>query len=214
MDTGIGEGDSISPFYDPMIGKLIAWGENREEARQRLLAMLVETHIYGVRTNLAFLSRILAHPAFAATELDTDFIPRYEKDLFITPSELPAEFWSLARRAWALSQPERIRQDDPTSQWALASGWRSAQPQLYTLNLQAGEQQQGGLTASMNGNIVQILVKPGLEVEEGATLVVLEAMKMEHSIVAPHAGTVQNIFCAEGELVSDGMVLVELDGGE
>ncbi|HKM36374.1 MAG TPA: acetyl/propionyl/methylcrotonyl-CoA carboxylase subunit alpha [Thiopseudomonas sp.] len=280
VDTGIEEGDSISPFYDPMIGKLIAWGENREEARQRLLAMLAETHIHGVRTNLAFLSRILAHPAFAAAELDTDFIPRHEADLFITPAELPAEFWSAAGRAWALSQNHRIREDDPSSQWAVASGWRSAQPQLYTLNLQSGEQQQkvvvycddlthtklindklvieennmtqqypalrvgntlylewqgelhpvtqvdfiaqaaassqqqGGLTAPMNGNIVQILVTPGQTVKQGATLVVLEAMKMEHSISAPHDGIVQNIFCAEGDMVSDGMVLVELDGGE
>ena len=242
--------------------------------------MIAETQNSGVRTNLAFLSRILAHPAFAAAELDTDFIPRHEKDLFITPSELPAAFWNLAGRAWALSQEKRIRNDDQTSQWALASGWRSAQPQLYTLNLQTGEQQQkvvlyaddlthtklvndqlivedthisqhypalrigqtlylewqgelhpvtevdfiaqaaassqqqGGLTAPMNGNIVQILVTPGQAVVQGATLVVLEAMKMEHSIIAPHAGIVQNIFCAEGEMVKDGMVLVELDGGE
>lgn len=280
VDSGIEEGDSISPFYDPMIGKLIAWGENREEARQRLLSMLAETRISGVRTNLAFLSRILAHPAFAAAELDTDFIPRHEQDLFVTPSELPNEFWQLAGKAWALTQADRVRHDDPTSPWATASGWRSAQPQRYVLNLQTGEQQQkvvvtdaelanasiagdqlvleqagirqrfpalrvnhtlylewrgelhaitevdfiaqaaagsqqqGGLTAPMNGSIVRVLVEPGQAVEEGATLVVLEAMKMEHSIRAPHAGTVQNIFCAEGDMVTDGMVLVELDGGE
>ena len=280
VDSGIEEGDSISPFYDPMIGKLIAWGENREEARQRLLSMLAETRISGVRTNLAFLSRILAHPAFAAAELDTDFIPRHEQDLFVTPSELPSEFWQLAGKAWALTQADRVRHDDPTSPWATASGWRSAQPQRYVLNLQTGEQQQkvvvtdaelanasitgdqlvleqagirqrfpalrvnhtlylewrgelhaitevdfiaqaaagsqqqGGLTAPMNGSIVRVLVEPGQAVEEGATLVVLEAMKMEHSIRAPHAGTVQNIFCAEGDMVTDGMVLVELDGGE
>ena len=280
VDSGIEEGDSISPFYDPMIGKLIAWGENREEARQRLLSMLAETRISGVCTNLAFLSRILAHPAFAAAELDTDFIPRHEQDLFVTPSELPNEFWQLAGKAWALTQADRVRHDDPTSPWATASGWRSAQPQRYVLNLQTGEQQQkvvvtdvelanasiagdqlvlehagirqrfpalrvnhtlylewrgelhaitevdfiaqaaagsqqqGGLTAPMNGSIVRVLVEPGQAVEEGATLVVLEAMKMEHSIRAPHAGTVQNIFCAEGDMVTDGMVLVELDGGE
>lgn len=280
VDSGIEEGDSISPFYDPMIGKLIAWGENREEARQRLLSMLAETRISGVRTNLAFLSRILAHPAFAAAELDTDFIPRHEQDLFVTPSELPNAFWQLAGQAWALTQADRVRHDDPTSPWATASGWRSAQPQRYVLNLQTGEQQQkvvitaaelanasmagdqlvleqagvrqrfpalrvnhtlylewrgelhaitevdfiaqaaagsqqqGGLTAPMNGSIVRVLVEPGQAVEEGATLVVLEAMKMEHSIRAPHAGTVQNIFCAEGDMVTDGMVLVELDGGE
>lgn len=69
------EGDSISPFYDPMLGKLIAWGENREEARLRLLGMLDEFAVGGVKTNLAFLRRIIAHPAFAAAQLDTGFIP-------------------------------------------------------------------------------------------------------------------------------------------
>uniref|UniRef100_UPI002FC85DE8 acetyl-CoA carboxylase biotin carboxylase subunit n=1 Tax=Brevundimonas sp. TaxID=1871086 RepID=UPI002FC85DE8 len=76
VDTGVAEGDEVSPFYDPMLGKLIAWGDNREEARLRLLAMLSETCIGGVKTNLAFLRRVLAHPAFADAELDTGFIPR------------------------------------------------------------------------------------------------------------------------------------------
>lgn len=71
VDSGVSEGDNISPFYDPMLGKLIAWGENREQARLRLLAMLDEFAVGGVRTNLAFLRRIIAHPAFAAAELDT-----------------------------------------------------------------------------------------------------------------------------------------------
>ncbi len=75
VDSGVSEGDNISPFYDPMLGKLIAWGENREQARLRLLAMLDEFAVGGVRTNLAFLRRIIAHPAFAAAELDTGFIP-------------------------------------------------------------------------------------------------------------------------------------------
>ncbi|MGV8671516.1 3-methylcrotonyl-CoA carboxylase, partial [Pseudomonas aeruginosa] len=68
----------VSPFYDPMLGKLITWGENREEARLRPLAMLDETLVGGVRTNLAFLRRVLAHPAFAAAELHTGFIPRHQ----------------------------------------------------------------------------------------------------------------------------------------
>ncbi len=73
VDSGVAEGDEVSPFYDPMLAKLIAWGETREEARQRLLAMLDETAVGGFATNLAFLRRVLAHPAFAAAELDTGF---------------------------------------------------------------------------------------------------------------------------------------------
>ena len=60
------EGDAVQDHYDPMLGKLIAWGENREQARLRLLAMLDEFAIGGLKTNIAFLRRILAHPAFAA----------------------------------------------------------------------------------------------------------------------------------------------------
>ena len=85
IDSGVSEGDEVSPFYDPMLGKLIAWGEDREQARLRLLAMLDEFVIGGLKTNLSFLRRIIAHPAFAAAELDTDFIPRYQEHLLPPP---------------------------------------------------------------------------------------------------------------------------------
>jgi len=65
VDSGVVEGDRVSPFYDPMLSKLIAWGEDRETARRRLLAMLAEQQLGGVHSNLAFLRRVLAHPAFA-----------------------------------------------------------------------------------------------------------------------------------------------------
>ena len=78
---------------------------------------------------------------------------------------------------------------------------------------EADNQQQGGLTATMNGIVVEVLVQPGDQVEEGATLVILEAMKMEHSIQAPYSGTVSGVFCTAGDLVEEGLALVELDGG-
>ncbi|WP_279922948.1 acetyl/propionyl/methylcrotonyl-CoA carboxylase subunit alpha [Pseudomonas sediminis] len=273
IDSGVAEGDSVSPFYDPMLGKLIAWGENREQARLRLLAMLDNTLVGGVKTNLAFLRRILAHPAFAAAELDTGFIPRHQQQLLPTPSQLPDTFWQLAADAWAQSETPRQRDDDPHSPWSALSGWRSggaAEIDLHlssqgesrkvrasnraclqdeelladidgtrqrlrairkgeTLYLQwqgelhaitrfdpiaaaeASHGQQGGLSAPMNGSIVRVLVEPGQAVEAGTALVVLEAMKMEHSIRAPEAGTVKALYCREGEMVSEGAVLVELE---
>ncbi|MCY1185166.1 pyruvate carboxylase [compost metagenome] len=75
----------------------------------------------------------------------------------------------------------------------------------------ASHSHQGGLSAPMNGSIVRVLVEVGQVVEAGAQLVVLEAMKMEHSIRAPQAGTVKALFCQEGEMVSEGAVLVELE---
>ena len=269
VDSGVAEGDQVSPFYDPMLGKLIAWGENREEARLRLLAMLDETCVGGVRTNLAFLRRVVGHPAFAAAELDTGFIPRLEPDLMRTPGELPDDFWQQAGELFVQTEPAKIREDDLHSPWAKRDGLRFGRPARIGVHLQcngesrlvridaaantgerapsnvspqpkvirkdqtlylewngelqavtafdpiadveASHQHHGGLTAPMNGSIVRVLVEAGQSVEAGATLVVLEAMKMEHSIRAAEAGVVKAVYCAEGEMISEGTTLVELE---
>jgi len=287
VDSGVAEGDSVSPFYDPMLGKLIAWGENREDARLRLLAMLAETHIGGVRTNLAFLRRVLGHPAFAAAELDTDFIPRHEAELMRKPGALADEFWPLAAGLFVETEPARVRGDDVHSPWAKREGLRLGMPAQIHVHLmcngesrrvrlgaascrselaresdgtrssntifaselaptgvsrptkairqgdtlylqwhgelqavtafdpiadaQAEHTQQGGLSAPMNGSIVRVLIEEGQAVEAGTTLIVLEAMKMEHSIRSAQAGVVKRLFCSEGEMVSEGAVLLEMD---
>ena len=276
VDSGVAEGDEVSPFYDPMLGKLIAWGETREQARLRLLAMLDEFAIGGLRTNLAFLRRIIAHPAFAQAELDTGFIPRYQEDLLPAAEGLTEEFWQLAAQAYLSTAAVTIRSDDAHSPWSTTRGLRLGGPSEVTLHLACGAESrsmvmrsdsqqsvrlsgehllverdgvrrqtiairradtlylqwqgdvhairsvdpiaevdvsqghQGGLTAPMNGSIVRVLVSVGEQVQVGTPLVVLEAMKMEHSIRANAAGTVAALHCAEGEMVKEGMVLVEL----
>ncbi|NKQ11387.1 acetyl-CoA carboxylase biotin carboxylase subunit [Pseudomonas sp. SST3] len=284
VDSGVAEGDQVSPFYDPMLGKLIAWGQDREEARLRLLAMLDETCVGGVRTNLAFLRRVVGHPAFAAAELDTGFIPRHEADLMRTPGELGDAFWQLAGELFVQTEPAKVRGDDIHSPWANRDGLRFGMPARIGMHLQcngqsrlvrvgtnyrrselarepapsetafasklaptkasrqpkairqgrtlylewngeleavtafdpiaeveASHQHHGGMTAPMNGSIVRVLVEAGQHVEAGATLVVLEAMKMEHSIRAQQAGVVKGLFCAEGDMVNEGVVLLEMD---
>ena len=268
VDSGVSEGDSVSPFYDPMLAKLIAWGEDRETARLRLLAMLDEQMIGGLRSNLPFLKRVLAHPAFAAAELDTGFIARHAATLLPPPAELPAAFWALAARAWLLSEASTARSDDPHLPWAANNGLRLGLSSAQTLHLrceqetrralpvddallqgdqllwqgqryplqrrgerlflgwggqlreltrvdpisaaQQAQAPQGGLTAPMNGSIVRVAVRVGEQVEAGTLLVVLEAMKMEHSIRAPYAGEVIALGCAEGDLVEEGRTLIEL----
>ena len=74
----------------------------------------------------------------------------------------------------------------------------------------ASHGQQGGLTAPMNGSIVRVLVEVGQSIEAGTQLVVLEAMKMEHSVRAPRSGIVNALYCQEGDMVGEGAVLVEL----
>jgi 3-methylcrotonyl-CoA carboxylase alpha subunit len=260
-----------------MLGKLIAWGEDREQARLRLLSMLEEFAIGGLKTNINFLHRIIGHPAFAAAELDTGFIPRYQEQLLPAPSPLSDEFWQAAAQAFAQSQPAVLRADDPSSPWAFNNGFRAGLPTEITLHLscegqdraltlgdadahtarlkgeylltehsglrrqhrairrgdalylqwdgelrriesydpigavEASHSHQGGLTAPMNGSIVRVLVEAGQTVEAGAQLVVLEAMKMEHSIRAPHTGVIKALYCQEGEMVSEGSALVELE---
>jgi len=276
VDSGVEEGDEISPFYDPMLGKLIAWGEDREQARLRLLSMLDEFVIGGLKTNIGFLRRILAHPAFAAAELDTGFIPRYQAQLLPEPGELDDCFWLAAAQGLALSLTPRRRSDDSGSPWSRTTGLRLGLPRETTLHLscegqeramtldvqagsvelrgeqlvieheglrrshrairqgdslylqwkgdlhrvdlydplvaaEASHSHQGGLTAPMNGSIVRVLVNPGQTVEAGTQLVVLEAMKMEHSIRAPKAGVIKALFCQEGEMVSEGSALVAFE---
>ncbi|MBC3953831.1 acetyl/propionyl/methylcrotonyl-CoA carboxylase subunit alpha [Pseudomonas triticifolii] len=277
VDSGVAEGDLISPFYDPMLGKLIAWGENREEARLRLLSMLDEFAVGGVKTNLAFLRRIIAHPAFADGQLDTGFIPRHQARLLPEPQPLPEAFWQAAAEAFWQSEPQRIREDDHASPWSTASGFRAGLPseidvtlecnaehnrvrlrndsasryrlnaetlrvdtdgvrhphlairrgaslylkwhgELYTVTRQdpiaqadMNHAQHGGLVAPMNGSIVRVLVESGQRVEAGSLLVVLEAMKMEHSIRAAAPGVVTALHCQEGDMVNEGTVLVAVE---
>src|SRR5208282_3635669 len=84
VDTGVRQGDAITPNYDPMIAKLIVRGENRAEAVQRLAGALAEYEVVGVQTNLGLLRAIAAHPAFARAELDTGFIARHADALLLT----------------------------------------------------------------------------------------------------------------------------------
>ncbi|MES2146736.1 MAG: biotin carboxylase N-terminal domain-containing protein, partial [Pseudomonadota bacterium] len=81
IETGVEEGDEISPFYDPMIAKVIAWGEERQEAIDELAGILAEAEVWPVRTNAAFLVNALDHPDFAAADIDTGFIADHLDEL-------------------------------------------------------------------------------------------------------------------------------------
>ena len=95
IDGGIGTGSEISAYYDPMIAKIIAWGQDRDEARRRLAAAVADTIILGVVTNKEFLGRILDAPLFADGQATTAFIETEFPDGF-TPSPAPDFAWPLA----------------------------------------------------------------------------------------------------------------------
>src|SRR5437762_8234119 len=110
VDTGVRAGDTISPFYDPMLAKLIVWGEDRERAAEEMLTALGECEVVGVATNIAFLERLIKHEAFAAGQLDTGLIDKHRTALFPSVSPTPvrallvaalAEYAELAKGAAA-----------------------------------------------------------------------------------------------------------------
>ncbi|MDA1099437.1 MAG: ATP-grasp domain-containing protein [Proteobacteria bacterium] len=127
VDTGIVEGQEISPFYDPMVAKVIAHGRNREEARRRLLRGLEDTALFGLPNNRGFLLDVLRHPAFAEGAATTAFIAEHFADL-----QRPRP--DAAARALAAVLLYRHSAHDQV-------GWRSASPIVVGIDLRFGEEQ-------------------------------------------------------------------------
>ncbi|HMW19147.1 MAG TPA: acetyl/propionyl/methylcrotonyl-CoA carboxylase subunit alpha [Accumulibacter sp.] len=134
VDTGIEQGDEITPFYDPMIAKLIVWDVDRHAALARMRQALADYRIVGVATNVDFLSRLVACPAFTDADLDTGLIERSRHFLFPADNEPPSNVFFVAAvagllREQANAQAVARRSGDPWSPWSVHDGWR--------LNLQA-----------------------------------------------------------------------------
>lgn len=169
IDTGVREGDEISPFYDPMIAKLIAHGADREEARRRLIAALADTHVAGISSNRDFLIRTLSEPDFASALLDTGFIEKHEEALL--PEKSPASEGGIAAAALVrLSQIEaatasdRMKSGDPTSPWGTAQGWRMLDAGKISLEI-AEEGSVRSVSAHSSGGGWAIHIEDGARVQ-------------------------------------------------
>ena len=287
LDTGVREGDEVSVFYDPMIAKLVVWGADRDESARRMREALAETEILGVKTNLAFLERVVAHPAYLAGDTDTAFIERHKADLLPGPHDVPVEaLVAVAARAF-MDEREALAREAP-SPWNDVHGWRLNQPAARRMELRAadgavnvltafahadhavieirgkrhrvavgppdGDRLPIGLdeetyfanvarngdrfsattpagryelelvdpfhyepadalpdarlTALMPGRVVKVLAKAGETVKKGQALLVMEAMKMEHTIASPREGVVERVAFAENDLVPADALLV------
>ena len=298
VDTGVRPGDAVTPFYDPMIAKIIAWGEDRPTAITRLRRALAETGVLGVATNLGLLKQILAQPDFAAGTVDTAFVEGHRAALLAPRRAAPETVLAaaalcrlLAREAAA--RAAAARSGDAFSPWALIDGWRltgrghheilfrdgteerrvtaTARAGDWTLEIDgrrivvagewgfdgllvvvidgihrrmpvlehgleiavffesegwrlvevdplaahAGEDPTAGrLTAPMPGRITQLIVKPGMNVRRGQPLMVIEAMKMEHTVSAPADGVVEAVRFAVGDQVEEGAELIAFAAAE
>ena len=129
VDTGVVEGDSVTPFYDPMIAKLVVWDENRDAALRKMQLALANYQVAGLVTNLEFLKNVASHPAFAAKDLDTSFIDRFKDDLvpakeFASDRHLALAAVFLATTATARNAAAATQSTDPYSPWNDVSAWR------------------------------------------------------------------------------------------
>ena len=120
VDAGVAEGDAISPHYDPMIAKLIVWGDDRAQALARLDAALAATHIVGLHTNVAFLRRVVRSESFSTADLDTALIER-ERAVLLDQPPLALEIAAAGVVAHALADDAALAAADP---WSRRDGWR------------------------------------------------------------------------------------------
>jgi 3-methylcrotonyl-CoA carboxylase alpha subunit len=281
LDMGVDAGDAVSPYYDPMLGKVIAWGETRGIAIARLQQALQAVEIVGVTTNRVLLAAVLADEEFRLGGVGTDFLANRHTQLrFGEPAASDADValaavWCATRRAgsdalWDDTRGWRLSAA-PTSRWHLggrlavvlsqavhsfavrvgdgeysisvlardadslrveldgrlcslrivetagtihtfAEGRHAVMAQQVTddtLQATAGAE-EGSLLTPLPGTVVAVHVTAGQQVERGAALITVEAMKMEHTLTAPYAGVVSRIPFGVSDRVAGGAVLVEL----
>ena len=120
FDSGVEQGDAISPFYDSMIAKLIVWGVDREQALRRMDTALMQTHIVGLHTNVEFLRRVINSTSFATADLDTALIERERAVLFDRPGLSPR--WAVA--ALVAHQAAALQRAVDADPWSRTQGWR------------------------------------------------------------------------------------------
>jgi acetyl/propionyl-CoA carboxylase alpha subunit len=132
VDDGIGKGTKVSPYYDPMLAKVITWGDNRLEAVQRMIRALQDTVILGVTTNIPYLIDILHHPEFTAGRLSTKFLNRN-----LVPWQPSTDVSNSTRLALAAfeavsfagrtnkSEPDEGKSTRPQDPWGVQESWRN-----------------------------------------------------------------------------------------
>ena len=290
IDSGIETGGEVSPFYDPMIAKIIAHGENRDDARRKLISTLEQTTLFGVKTNRAFLLEALTHADFVNGEATTAFIgENFQKDKLAEMPLSQEDAITAAMAQYLLSRDESLNISLPIPNALL--NWSSATkigtpyeygddnvlitPQSGSnyiatindanfdvkllrrdhrhINISINEQRidanyqaissskldicignntysltnhlaeiktaedtagAGTIIAPMHGALLEVFVKTGQKVTKGARLAVLEAMKMQHEILAEIDGTVTDIYVQAGHQIAADTIMIEIEENE
>lgn len=217
-DAGYEAGDSISQYYDNLIAKLVVWAPDRERAIAKAVRALRETRLEGVTTTIPADLAILEHPDFHAVAHSTKWVEdRLDLSALTVPptagasesstepTEVVAEV-NGKRVAIKLYLPELTQ---ATATRTAATRQESSPPR--STRAQAGAPStasgSGNVTVPMQGTVVKIAVEVGQEVNAGDTVIVLEAMKMENSILAERSGTIKEIKVKPGDTVGTGDIV-------
>ena len=282
-DTGVETGSEITPNFDPMLAKIISYGETRVEAANKLALALENSHFGGLKTNRDYLISILRSDEFLKGNTTTDFLEKAKIKDEINLNEEEIYFLAIAASMWI--QGKNRYESEVLSN--LSSGWNNARLPMQEIKLQFDDKPltvkyknnreeifttdknnsvkinswdknfidveidntrirskvtfdnellliqskcgdvlfkilpkfetvkkvaiEGGLNAPMPGKVVEIKIKKGAKIKKGDTLIILEAMKMEHKVLAPSDGKVKEILIHKDEQVENGATLVVLD---
>jgi 3-methylcrotonyl-CoA carboxylase alpha subunit len=288
VDTGFRAGDTVTPYYDALLAKLIAWGSDRAQALTRLTAALDAFEIAGMTSNLAFLKALASHPQVVRGEIDTGFIERELAAL--TKAGQRVAPLDLAAACVAVLVREQNALPAPTSPWDRSDGWSitgrrgrrlsfrhederfdallsygrdglsmqtdgtmarlqfvpregalfdlclgdaperasalwterdldlstpRGRLRLHWIDPFAGDLSEAAaanhIVAPMPGTVTRVLAEAGAVVARGTPLIVLEAMKMEHTLRAPAVGRLRALKCAVGDFVQEGTELADFE---
>ncbi|HZQ57962.1 MAG TPA: biotin carboxylase N-terminal domain-containing protein [Acidimicrobiales bacterium] len=225
VDAGYDEGDTVSQYYDNLIAKFVTWGDDRDAARRRMVRALEETEIEGIKTTIPADLAILRHDDFINATHSTKWVedvldlsaitsapvaasadgaaPTVQRDVDVevdgrrfhvrvwVPEDVAAPVVGAAAPARGGSAAAARPRRAPGGGTAAAAGSGS-----------------GNVTVPMQGTIIKVLVEQGDTVEEGQTVAILEAMKMENAVTAEKSGTVAEVRVSPGDTVGGGDIVV------
>ncbi len=228
VDSGVGPGSEISPMYDPMVAKLIVWDADREQATARMLRALGEYEIGQLKTLIPFHQAILATEQWGRAETCRDLIE--DRDWLKSLAPAPAE-------AVAGDEEETVEQTytvevsgkrfdvrvfgPPTPPPVAGVATNGAAPAAGGRRAPRRPERAGGgggggdtLASPLQGTVLKVAVEAGAEVQEGALVAVIEAMKMENEITAHKAGRIAELPIAVGASVATGDTLAVITAAE
>ncbi len=205
VDSGVREGDTISPFYDSMVAKLIVHGSTREEALARMDAALAQTHIVGLATNVQFLRHVVSSGAFSTAQLDTALIQRESAALFgQTKLGLPVVAAALLshlmeKETRAFEKPDARGWVDP---WGRRDGWRSHGPSLRSFMMEFRGEAHTVVLTRAHGGVLQLLIDgTSYELNFASTASGALDVRLGAQRVLAHVyqtGEVAHVFTAQG----------------